>query len=151
MYRLRGRGSGCKGKDGSVGRVTLCSLCRERHPIEWALDSTGGHPLDHLLHRCPPHPQGFLPPIINTPGVVHSTAVPDTIVDTQIPALSRSVMAPNRPLRPSWHLSALLLASLPSVAPFSFSYSAPTQCGQLSVAWTGGTGPYQLLITPVCR
>ncbi|KAG9104181.1 hypothetical protein FRC06_004818 [Ceratobasidium sp. 370] len=35
------------------------------------------------------------------------------------------------------------------VAAFSFVFTAPMQCGDLTVTWTGGTAPYYLLITPL--
>ncbi|KAG8746694.1 hypothetical protein FRC10_003998 [Ceratobasidium sp. 414] len=35
------------------------------------------------------------------------------------------------------------------VAAFSFVFTAPIQCGDLTVTWTGGTAPYYLLITPL--
>ncbi|KAG8691924.1 hypothetical protein FRC11_004853 [Ceratobasidium sp. 423] len=31
---------------------------------------------------------------------------------------------------------------------FSFSYSSPVQCEDLTVSWTGGTAPFRLMITP---
>ncbi|KAG8953084.1 hypothetical protein FRC04_003031 [Tulasnella sp. 424] len=59
-------------------------------------------------------------------------------------------MAPRTLVRPSSAAAtaAILLASLPSVLGFSFSYSAPTQCGALTLNWTGGTAPFSVLITP---
>lgn len=58
-------------------------------------------------------------------------------------------MAPRTLVRPSSAAVVILLASLPSVLGFSFSYSAPTQCGALTLTWTGGTAPFSVLITPV--
>lgn len=57
-------------------------------------------------------------------------------------------MAPRTLVRPSSAAAVILLASLPSVLGFSFSYSAPTQCGALTINWTGGTAPFSVLITP---
>ncbi|KAF8710465.1 hypothetical protein RHS03_02207, partial [Rhizoctonia solani] len=42
-----------------------------------------------------------------------------------------------------------VLASIyTSASAFSFSYSSPVQCDDLTVSWTGGTAPFSLLITP---
>ncbi|CAE6440020.1 hypothetical protein ACGC1H_004699 [Rhizoctonia solani] len=42
-----------------------------------------------------------------------------------------------------------VLSSISSQASaFSFSYSSPVQCGDLTVSWMGGTAPFSLLITP---
>ncbi|KAG8678458.1 hypothetical protein FRC09_019823, partial [Ceratobasidium sp. 395] len=48
-------------------------------------------------------------------------------------------------------LSALgvLSALQAQVAAFSFVFTAPVQCGNLTVTWSGGTAPYSLLITPL--
>ncbi|KAK4686697.1 hypothetical protein P7C73_g3422, partial [Tremellales sp. Uapishka_1] len=46
---------------------------------------------------------------------------------------------------------SLLLAALTSVvsvAGFSFTTSTPSQCGDFTVTWTGGTAPYQLIMIP---
>ncbi|KAG8902747.1 hypothetical protein FRB99_004172 [Tulasnella sp. 403] len=57
-------------------------------------------------------------------------------------------MAPTISLRPQWR-SLSLLALFPfAVSPFSFSYSAPTQCGDLTIKWQGGTPPFSLTIVP---
>ncbi|KAG8925876.1 hypothetical protein FRC01_009584 [Tulasnella sp. 417] len=57
-------------------------------------------------------------------------------------------MAPRMLVRPSSAAVVILLATLPSVLGFSFSYSAPAQCGALTINWTGGTAPFSILITP---
>ncbi|KAG8968217.1 hypothetical protein FRC03_008352 [Tulasnella sp. 419] len=42
------------------------------------------------------------------------------------------------------------LAFLPAfVRSFSFSYSAPTQCGPFTVSWEGGSPPFTLQLTPI--
>ncbi|KAG9015356.1 hypothetical protein FRB93_013056 [Tulasnella sp. JGI-2019a] len=46
-------------------------------------------------------------------------------------------------------LLSLFFNILPRALAFSFSYTAPTQCGPLTVSWTGGIAPYYLLITPL--
>ncbi|KAK8843378.1 hypothetical protein IAR55_007035 [Kwoniella newhampshirensis] len=48
---------------------------------------------------------------------------------------------------PTPPLLALLL-SLPSILAFSFSTSTPTQCGNFTVQWSGGTPPYHLVLVP---
>ncbi|KAH8120266.1 hypothetical protein DFH11DRAFT_1559227 [Phellopilus nigrolimitatus] len=45
-------------------------------------------------------------------------------------------------------LLLLLLLSIRSSA-FDFAYDAPTQCDNLNISWSGGRGPYSLLITPL--
>ncbi|WWD21104.1 hypothetical protein CI109_105585 [Kwoniella shandongensis] len=41
-----------------------------------------------------------------------------------------------------------LLLSLPSILAFSFSTSTPTQCGNFTVQWSGGSPPYHLVLVP---
>ncbi|OBZ79417.1 hypothetical protein A0H81_01012 [Grifola frondosa] len=39
--------------------------------------------------------------------------------------------------------------SLATAANFTFVYSAPTQCDDFNVSWTGGTAPFELSLVPV--
>lgn len=46
-------------------------------------------------------------------------------------------------------LKCLVLLICPClVLAFSFSFSAPTSCDNLTISWSGGNGPFELLITP---
>jgi hypothetical protein len=45
-------------------------------------------------------------------------------------------------------VTALVFGPLASRATFTFSITQPIQCGPLNVSWTGGTGPYNLLLVP---
>ncbi|TFY53381.1 hypothetical protein EVG20_g10142, partial [Dentipellis fragilis] len=48
-----------------------------------------------------------------------------------------------------WRATLLLLLSASSsVRAFNFTWSNPTECGQLDVNWTGGTPPFSLFIAP---
>ncbi|THH08740.1 hypothetical protein EW145_g2502 [Phellinidium pouzarii] len=42
----------------------------------------------------------------------------------------------------------VLLDWLAKARAFMFSYSTPTQCDNLNISWSGGRGPFSLLITP---
>lgn len=46
-------------------------------------------------------------------------------------------------------LGVLGATQMHAAAAFSFVFTAPVQCGDLTVTWNGGTAPYQLLITPL--
>lgn len=46
-------------------------------------------------------------------------------------------------------LSVLAALQL-QVAAFSFAFTAPTQCENLTVTWMGGTAPFRLLVSTKC-
>jgi len=50
-------------------------------------------------------------------------------------------------LRSVWTIATLWSAS--TARAFSFTSGTPTQCDPISITWTGGTGPFWLLLTPV--
>ncbi|KAF8647917.1 hypothetical protein AX16_006449, partial [Volvariella volvacea WC 439] len=50
-------------------------------------------------------------------------------------------------LRLLWFLVASHVLS--PVLAFSFSHSEPTECDDITVSWSGGTGPFELLLIPV--
>ncbi|KAL5535476.1 hypothetical protein ACEPAF_3570 [Sanghuangporus sanghuang] len=44
----------------------------------------------------------------------------------------------------------LLVLSLPTIVfAFDFSFTAPSSCDSLTISWSGGNGPFSLLITPI--
>ncbi|KAH0590819.1 hypothetical protein H2248_000941 [Termitomyces sp. 'cryptogamus'] len=51
-------------------------------------------------------------------------------------------------IRLFWAISALY-ALIRGAHAFSFTTTPPTQCGDLSISWTGGTPPFQLVMYPL--
>ncbi|KNZ78539.1 hypothetical protein J132_00397 [Termitomyces sp. J132] len=49
-----------------------------------------------------------------------------------------------------WTISALCVLN-PSAYAFSFTTTPPTECGNLSISWTGGIQPLQLVMYPVLK
>ncbi|CAE6416773.1 unnamed protein product [Rhizoctonia solani] len=42
----------------------------------------------------------------------------------------------------------VLASTYTQASAFSFSYTSPVQCDDITVSWTGGTAPFSLLVTP---
>lgn len=79
--------------------------------------------------------------------------LPDEILVRPWPLSPQPLLSSTTTMKPLRHQAlsfSLLSAIFSSAHAFSFFYtSTPTQCGNVTVEWTGGQAPFTLLLVPV--